>query len=736
MILETPKMSVEMSTMQPPPAEPSVSRKPDPRAALVWEGVDRICKSAEFARSKRMIELLRFLVEAYFADELDKLTERSIGQAIFARPDEWDPTIDTIVRSEVRRLRAKLQVYYDGVGSSDQVKIMVPKGAYIPQFEVIATPNAPFETWASSQTEPHRSRSRPLILVSAFALVTIVAFALWLVRTRTKPQHEAVYKIVPFTSALGQEFSPAISPDGRWIAYAARPQGEETRIYIKSIDGKGLRPVTSPGKISLFPAWSPDGQSLAYLQVEAQQVLVRVHHISDSLGNNNDRTVTTITRETGRWSDQPSLLLGNPGPIWMPDGHRIILSDCPRPHCGLVVVNDSGARTWLTSAPSDGRDFDPRLSPDGSTLAFVRYYSHGSSDIYTIPASGGQPVEITHERRAIQGIAWDTDSRTLVVSWKRDGVFALWRIHPGGQATKLHLDADDAAEPSVSPTGAIAYVESAENWNIWRAPLAADGMGRPELFLSSSRRNYDARYSPDGKHIAFVSDRSGNMQLWTANADGSDLKQRTNIAGLWMGGISWSPDGRTIAFDARPEGHSSIYLIDLASNNMRRLQSNRFEERMPSFSRDGRSLYFNSTRGGGVDIWRYEFKSGALEKFQIPNAFAAAELNSSGVLVLGSRYGEIWTMASPKSTPVRWSGVTANPDLSWFPASSGLYFTQTIRSGEFELCRASTTATRCLGRFQGPLELSSDIALSPDEHFILFTEEDGSTGDIKLALPE
>ncbi len=706
-----------------------------PKPNSVLEEVDRICKSAEFARSKRMIALLRFLVDAYFADELERLSERSIGQAIFARTDDWDPSTDTIVRSEVRRLRAKLQVYYEGVGSSDPVRIIVPKGAYIPQFEAVARPEVAVPFPMSAQAEPSRWRSRPLILVSAVAIVTLTALVLWLVMARTRPQQEVLYKTVPFTSDLGQEFSPAVSPDGRWIAYAAHQSGGETRIYIKDIDGKGLHAVTPSGKISLFPAWSPNGQSLAYLQVEAQQVFVRIHRVAD-LSNDNDRTITAITRETGRWSDQPSPLLGNPGPIWMPDGHRILLSDCARPHCGLFIVNDQGARTWLTSAPSDGRDFYPRLSPDGSTVAFVRYYSHGSSDIYTMPARGGEAVRITHDQRAIQGIAWDPDGRTLVASWNRDGAFALWRIRLGGEMTKLHIDAGAPAEPSVSPTGAIAYVESTENWNIWRAPLAPDGMGKPALLLSSSGRNYDARYSPDGKEIAFVSDRSGNMQLWTANADGSDLKQRTNIAGTWMGGVSWSPDGATIAFDARPEGYSSIYLIDLASNTMRRLDNNRFEERMPSFSHDGRSLYFNSTRDGGVDIWRYEFKTGALEKFQIPNAFAAAELNNSGILLLGSRHGEIWTLASPKAQPVRWAGVTANPDLSWFPGTSGLFFTQAEPSGEFELCRATTAATQCLGSFQGSLALNApDIALSPDERSILFVKQDSSTGDIKLASP-
>ena len=728
-------MSTEMSVMLPSATSFLVARNPDLEAAA-WEGVDRICKSAEFARSKRMIALLRFLVGAYLADELEKLSERSIGQAIFGRAGDWDPTTDTIVRSEVRRLRAKLQIYYDGVGISDPVKIIVPKGAYIPQFEVVAPPEVPMPLPAAGWADQARWRSKPRVLVSAFALLTIGALCFWLAQVRAGLQHQASYKTVPFTSDLGQEFSPAISPDGRWIAYAARPQGDETRIYIKGIDGKGLQAISSPGAISLFPAWSPDGKSLAYLEVEAHRVLVRVSRVWDMSNNGDDHVVTTIARETGRWSDQPSLLLGNPGPIWLPDGRRLILSDCAQTRCGLVIVDDLGRRAWLTTAPSESRDFYPRLSKDGSTVAFVRYYSHGSSDIYTISVKGDNPIQVTHDQKAIQGIAWDRDGRSLVASWDRDGAFALWRIPQHGEPTKLNIDATAPAEPSVSPTsGDIAYVESTENWNIWRAPLSSDGMGKPQLLLSSSGRNYDPRYSPDGKQIAFVSDRSGTMQLWTSSADGSDLKQRTNLGGAWMGGISWSPDGKTIAFDARPRGHSSIYLMALASDALHLLEDNGFEERMPSFSHDGRSLYFNSTRAGEVDIWRYELKSSATRKFQIPNAFAAAELDDSGLLVLGSRYGEIWRTTSNKSSaPVRWNDLVVTPALSWFPAPSGLYFARAKGDDQFEVCRATLVVTKCLGSFPNALVLNGpDIALSPDEHWILFAQQDASTGDIKLA---
>ncbi len=136
-------------------------------------------------------------------------------------------------------------------------------------------------------------------------------------------------------------------------------------------------------------------------------------------------------------------------------------------------------------------------------MAFVRYFSHGSSDIYLVAASGGEPLRLTRDQTTIQGVAWERDGRTLVVSWEHNGAFALWQVPLRGSPVRLHIDATAPAEPSVSSTtGAIAYVESTENWNIWRAPLTASAMGKPTLLLSSSGLNYDPRYSPDGSQIA------------------------------------------------------------------------------------------------------------------------------------------------------------------------------------------------------------------------------------------
>ena len=90
--------------------------------------LEKVLTSAEFSRAKRMARFLRFVVEETLAGRVDELKERQIGIEVFDRPAEWDPKVDNIVRSEARRLRTKLDAYYETAGKIDAVKITIPKG--------------------------------------------------------------------------------------------------------------------------------------------------------------------------------------------------------------------------------------------------------------------------------------------------------------------------------------------------------------------------------------------------------------------------------------------------------------------------------------------------------------------------------------------------------------------------------------------------------------------------------
>src|SRR5581483_11359028 len=117
--------------------------------------------------------------------------------------------------------------------------------------------------------------------------------------------------------------------------------------------------------------------------------------------------------------------------------------------------------------------------------------------------------------------------------------------------------------------------------------------------------------------LVFASDRSGNWEIWAANAEGSSPHQLTSFGGPQTGTPRWSPDGKQIAFDSRPGGHSEIYLINADGGPVRRLTQTKFDSVIPSFSRDGRYVYFSSNRGGTWEIWRQPLDGNDLDAQQI-----------------------------------------------------------------------------------------------------------------------
>ena len=125
--------------------------------------------------------------------------------------------------------------------------------------------------------------------------------------------------------------------------------------------------------------------------------------------------------------------------------------------------------------------------------------------------------------------------------------------------------AQDAYQPAIAPRGdRLAFVKEEEKDEIWRLDTHT-GLAR-SVFAPASVVQMAPDISPDGKRIAFESERSGSHEVWVANLDGSNAVQLSNFhEPLFTGSPRWSPDGRRIAFDSRVTGKAAIYLVDPAT---------------------------------------------------------------------------------------------------------------------------------------------------------------------------
>jgi hypothetical protein len=103
-------------------------------ATDVWNAVERISRSRAISGCNRLVQLLDFVVASTLRGEAEHLKETTIGVYVFGRAPDYDPKVDTIVRSQAWRLRAKLRKYYASEGANDPIIVDIPIGHYIPVF--------------------------------------------------------------------------------------------------------------------------------------------------------------------------------------------------------------------------------------------------------------------------------------------------------------------------------------------------------------------------------------------------------------------------------------------------------------------------------------------------------------------------------------------------------------------------------------------------------------------------
>ena len=122
---------------------------------VVQQQLERILSSSQFVDTTRLARFLKYLVDQTLAGNDDALKGYSIGLDVFDKPDDFDPAIDTIVRVQASKLRSRLDLYYATDGAEDPLRILVPKGSYVPVFQVAFDPVAN-ESTPPSDTAQHR----------------------------------------------------------------------------------------------------------------------------------------------------------------------------------------------------------------------------------------------------------------------------------------------------------------------------------------------------------------------------------------------------------------------------------------------------------------------------------------------------------------------------------------------------------------------------------------------------
>ncbi|HEY3204638.1 MAG TPA: protein kinase [Thermoanaerobaculia bacterium] len=417
----------------------------------------------------------------------------------------------------------------------------------------------------------------------------------------TRPASSAGLRFAEFrqlTFQPGQEDFPALSPDGASLLYVSSAAGNPD-IYLQRVGGQNPINLTKDSPVAdTQPAFSPSGDLIAFRSERDGGGIF----IMGATGEN-------VRRLTDFGFN----------PAWSPDGKQLALNSETVSHpfarigyADLWVVDSAtgGKRLIVPGrwrAERGGGDAtQPSWSPHGYRIAYWGLRGEtGWRDVFTIPAGGGQPVDVTNDVATDWNPVWSPDGRYLYFGSDRGGSLNLWRVAIDEKTGRTLAPPEPVLLPatyvghfSFARDGRhLAYRTQEATGNLFRIEfdsraekLASSparvlqssmvilnvdvspdgqwlafrpGFGQEDIFLVRSDgtglrhltddpyRDRGPKFAPDGKRIAFYSNRSGRYDIWSIHLDGSGLSPITKNAahGAWF--PNWSPDGTRIAF---PDG--------------------------------------------------------------------------------------------------------------------------------------------------------------------------------------
>ncbi len=413
---------------------------------------------------------------------------------------------------------------------------------------------------------PLRSPRRWILLFAALALMA--AGAVWHFAFRSPAAVE--WTRSPWIRLPGAKYHPALSRDGQQAAFAGTAAGGRGHCIFVARSGQASAEEVpdSCGEVG-SPAWSPDGRQLAFLQFGTPQVGTPqvgtggVRVLRHDFVTNRQTELTRLNLMPSLWSHRML--------AWSPDGQWLSVSD-QAPHGESVLiyrVSIDGRQRVALSAPLADRtviDVEPTFSPDGRQVAFVRMINHQWRDVTVVDLSSGKRTTVAGKNRTVGGLDWSADSRQVIFSTRVDGDFRLFMVPVEGGPLAMHpagIYTDSSIQFSVAGDE-MAYTVSNQSPNIWRLDLAQRTW---ERWAASTSEDFAPQVSPDGRQVVFVSDRSGQEQLWLADRDGREVRRLTN--GALMPGLGrWSPTSNRIVFNAfEPTTH----YLDLTSGAVRQV---------------------------------------------------------------------------------------------------------------------------------------------------------------------
>jgi dipeptidyl aminopeptidase/acylaminoacyl peptidase len=362
------------------------------------------------------------------------------------------------------------------------------------------------------------------------------------------------------------------------------------------------------------------------------------------------------------------------------------------------------------------------------------------------PSEEVSPKRLTFEDQQIHGLSWTADGREILFSTNHNQSESgtLSRVAAvGGVPEPVVGFAENVSCPSASRQGnRLSYTQWALDWDIWRVGgINSDPKSnRPVKLIATTRNDSAPQYSPDGKRIAFCSERSGGYEFWICDSEGHGAYQLSSHG--MTGSYRWSPDGQRIAFDSTTQGHVRIYVMSTEGGAPRQLTMDDSDNVRPSWSHDGEWIYFGSNRGGDWEVWKIPSAGGPAVQVTKKGGNVALE-SPDGMFLYYSKLDSpgLWRIPVEGGEEVLIiETLETNLNGYWDVVDKGIYFVESVLD-------RSTSAPPAVLRFlsfangrikevtsleKRPMLNNQGLSASPDGRWVLYQDWEPQGGDIML----
>jgi len=350
------------------------------------------------------------------------------------------------------------------------------------------------------------------------------------------------------TDFVGTEQFPALSPDGKSVAFTADTQGER-QIWVRLLSGGNPLQITSDAMDHQSPRWSGDGASLVYFTPPPRP---------DGLGQ-----VWEIPALGGTARPVVSSLI--PADL-SHDGRRIAFLRPDRGQFELLTAGlDGSDLREAAHLPVDFAYSNLRWSPDDRYLA----YQSGRTfdlDVHYVAAGGGEPQRLTQDGNPQNGFAWLPDSSGVVFSSARGDTVLymptmnLWTARLDGSGMRqLTFGETSYLSPDVDREGNLVASRAQVQFDIWKFPTdgaPADNVRQGVQVTRQTGSVQTPSLSPNDRQMVYLSDSGGHANLWILDLQSGASRQLTFVQDpeVFVGVPVWSPDGAHISYVTRGKG--------------------------------------------------------------------------------------------------------------------------------------------------------------------------------------